>query len=143
MIKLLDEPAFRDGECLPLNAANSSNAKYGRINDEQPSGHWLYSFLRYDVASGQRFLVVVNLSPTTAMNDVSVMLDQRAFDFLGFGTTEAATQFTFAEKLGRAEDSANATCSLEEALRGGIPLGDIPAATPLFFEIKTPTPTAK
>ena len=49
LINLIGEPAFRDGICIPLNAANRDNPDYGRLSDEQPSGHWFYTFsaLRY------------------------------------------------------------------------------------------------
>lgn len=116
LITVLNEPAFRDGEFLPLNAANRDNPKYGRINNEQPSGHWLYSFLRYDAASGQRFLAVVNLSPTATMKDVSVSLDQRAIDFLGWSKSDPATPLALADKIANA-GARTATSSIEDAVR--------------------------
>src|SRR5438105_3103690 len=48
LMNILGEPAFRDGNFIPLNSANRDNAKFGRIGNEPASGHWLYSFLRYD-----------------------------------------------------------------------------------------------
>lgn len=136
LIKVLAEPAFRDGECLPLNAANRTNPKYGRIDNEQPSGHWLYSFLRYDAASGQRFLAVVNLNPRTTLKDVSVIIDRAAGEFLGMSKLDPKTPLTFSDRLG-AKDAASATSCIEDAAGAGVWIGDIAPATALYFELKT------
>jgi glycosidase len=142
LIKVLGEPAFRDGEWLPLNAANRSNPKYGRLNNEQPSGHWIYSFLRYDATSGQRYLVVANLHATTAMKDVSIVLDQRTVEALGLAQLPPETSLTLTNKLA-AQDSAARSATMRDATSGGIAIGDIPAATPLYFEIKTAAPAQR
>ncbi|CAA9233825.1 MAG: GH13_38 / GH13 [uncultured Chthoniobacterales bacterium] len=135
LIKVLAEPAFRDGECLGLNASNRDNPKYGRVANEQPSGHWIYSFLRYDAATGQRFLGVVNLNPTTALKDVSVTLDARAIEFLGLSKVDPKTLLTLGDKLA-AKDPASITSSIDDAGTGGIRVGDLAPATPLLFEVK-------
>ena len=142
LTRALTEPAFRDGECLPLNAANRTNAKYGRINNEQPSGHWLYSFLRFDPVSGQRILAVVNLNAATAMKDVSVVLDRRALEFLGFDNADPAMSLTFADKLASAEATPR-SFKIADASAGGVPIGDIPPATALYLELKSDAPPAK
>ncbi|MGZ5538640.1 MAG: alpha-amylase family glycosyl hydrolase [Chthoniobacterales bacterium] len=72
LLALMNEPAFRDGNLVPLNSINKSNSKYGRLGDDHVSGHWFYSFLRIDPTSGQRFLVAVNLHPNQAMKDVRI-----------------------------------------------------------------------
>src|SRR6185295_15697806 len=51
LLNLLNEPAFRDGTFLPLNAFNKENKDYGRLPNEQASGHWLYGFVRSDLAT--------------------------------------------------------------------------------------------
>src|SRR5262249_25944962 len=76
LVNLLGEPAFRGGESFPLNAGNRDNVNYGRLQNEQASGHWLYSFVRYDPVSGQRFVIAVNLNPTTALKDVQIKLPE-------------------------------------------------------------------
>src|SRR6476619_1704882 len=63
LIKLVGEPAFRDGKFFSLNSDNRDNPAFGRFPGEPASGHWLYAFLRYDVSVQQRFLVVANLHP--------------------------------------------------------------------------------
>ena len=142
LIKTLQEPAFRDGEWLPLNAANRANPKYGRIGNEQPSGHWLYSFLRYNAATGHRFLVVANLNATTPMKDVSIVFDRPTLDALGFASADSKTSITLTDKLA-AEDAATRTSSIGEASSGGVSIGDIPPATAMYLEIKVAGPPAK
>ena len=136
LIAVLKEPAFRDGNCHLLNAANRNNPKYGRIANEQHSGHWLYSFLRHDPLTGQRYLVVVNLNPTTALKDVSVALDAKALEFLGLATPDAKTSLKLSDKLAGAE-AKTATASIGDASKAGIGIGDIAPATAHYFEVKT------
>ena len=74
LLKLLQQPALRDGEFLPLNVLNTSNPRFGRLPNEPASGHWLYAFLRTDSRSGQTFLIAANLHPTSTLNDVIISL---------------------------------------------------------------------
>lgn len=85
LLAAVDQPAFRDGGFYPLNPDNLDNPAYGRIGPGK-SGHWLYSFLRCDPASGQRVLVVVNLHPTETMRDVRIRFPRSAMRFLGWDT---------------------------------------------------------
>jgi glycosidase len=82
LIKLVGEPAFRDGKFYPLNPANRDNPNFGRSPGESASGHWLYAFLRYDCAGQQRFCVIANLHPTLAFREVIVDLPEHARQFL-------------------------------------------------------------
>ena len=82
LINLVGEPAFRDGEFFPLNPPNRDNPNFGRLEGEVASGHWLYAFLRYDGASGQRFLVMSNLHSTVAFCEIKVLLSPEALRFL-------------------------------------------------------------
>ena len=74
LINLVGEPAFSDGNFIPLNPANRDNPNFGRLDAEAASGHWLYAFLRYDSVSGQRFLVCANLHPTIALQQIAIFL---------------------------------------------------------------------
>ena len=85
LFSAVDQPAFRDGNFYPLNPDNLSNPAYGRP-EGGASGHWLYSYLRYDQARGQRMLVVVNLHPRDPWRDVRIMFPRRAMRFLGWDT---------------------------------------------------------
>jgi len=82
LINLVGEPAFRDGKFFPLNPANRDNPHFGRLPGEVASGHWLYAFLRYDPAIGQRFAVIANLHPTVRFEEVVVSLPNSALQFL-------------------------------------------------------------
>ena len=85
LLSAIDQPAFRDGDFYPLNPDNLDNPSYGRP-EGGVSGHWLYSYLRYDQASGQRMLVVVNLHPRDTLRDVRIKFPRRAMRFLGWDT---------------------------------------------------------
>lgn len=85
LLAAVDQPAFRDGDFYPLNPDNLENPGYGRL-DRGVSGHWLYSYLRYDPTSGQRILAVVNLHPSETLRDVRIQFPRRAMRFLGWDT---------------------------------------------------------
>ena len=46
------------------------------------SGHWLYSFLRHDPASGQSFLVVANFHGTESLRGVKIHIPAEAWEFM-------------------------------------------------------------
>jgi hypothetical protein len=135
LIKLQNEPAFLRGVFIPLNAANRDNPGYGRLPNEQPSGHWLYSFLRHDPETKQRFLVVANLNPKEALKDVKVIVNRNAIERLGLATTDPKAPFVLTDKLATDKPDTATSC-LEEASTTGIWIGDIPPLTPLYFEFK-------
>ena len=82
LISLCGESAFRDGQFFGLNAANLHNPEYGRVDGERISGHWLYSFLRYDPASQQRFLVVANFHPRYNFSNVRIFIPDEALPWM-------------------------------------------------------------
>ncbi len=134
LLKLVNEPAFRDGAFFPLNATNQDNSKYGRIGNESPSGHWLYSFLRYDRASGQRFLITVNLNPKETLKDVTVMLNKALISSLGLASTELKAPLVLTDRLAEHEPNTATSC-ISEAATTGIWIGDIPPLTAFYFEL--------
>ncbi len=83
LLSAINQPAFRDGDFYALNPDNHDNPAYGR-SEGGVSGHWLYSYLRYDQSSGQRVLVVVNLHPRLPLRDVRIIFPRRAMRFLGW-----------------------------------------------------------
>lgn len=135
LITLVGEPAFRDGAFIPLNAANRDNPKYGRIGSEQPSGHWLYSFLRYDVNTGQRFLVVINLNPKTLMDGVRIQLPETTLKALGLASQARDTHLDLRDRIVANEPDATGA-TITEAMDKGIGIGEIPPLTARYFEIK-------
>lgn len=100
LLQLINEPAFRDGEFFGLNWANIHNTLFGRLPGEPASGHWLYAYLRYDAASGQRFLVLVNLHRQETFHDVGVWLPKEALEFFQVST---GSHWELRDRLGQAE----------------------------------------
>jgi hypothetical protein len=89
LLALVGEPAFRDGECFRLNYANHGNEHFGRVAGETSGGHWVYAYLRFDPASGQRFLVLANLHPHETLHEVQVRLPREAVAFLEISADSA------------------------------------------------------
>jgi glycosidase len=135
LVNLVGESAFRDGVYFPLNAANRDNPGYGRIGNEQASGHWLYSFLRYDPVSGQRFVVVVNLHPTSALKDVQVRLPETAIASIGLNTQKHGTRIRIKDRL-NVTPLADVTLDVGYLRESGIPITEIPPLSAAYLEIK-------
>jgi len=133
LLNILDEPAFRDGLCVPLNAANRENPNYGRLPNEQPSGHWLYSFLRNDSESSQMFLVVVNLNPREALTNMRIVVPSSVAQSIGLNKFAPGTRIYLKDRL--AIDGATSRTSVAEAMTNGIPIVDLAPLTPLYLEI--------
>jgi hypothetical protein len=121
LLRLVGEPAFREGEFMALNPFNRANPDFGRLPGETTSGHWLYAFLRRDARDGQTFLIVANLHPTETLRSVRVALPPEAAEWLGVGQS-------LSERLG-----AGAARDLRVTSQG-VTLASIPPLTPLYFE---------
>jgi glycosidase len=133
LVNLVGEPAFADGEFFPLNPSNQDNPGFGRLPDEQASGHWLYAFLRYDRTTPQRFLILANLHPTIPLRDVRVRLPETAMRFLDWNEP-ADRKIELSDRLGPAR-TTKLRSTILEALDTGIPIPEIPPLTPLYLEL--------
>jgi glycosidase len=133
LINLVGEPAFHDGEFFPLNPANCDNTSFGRLLGEQASGHWLYAFLRYDIATQQRFLVVANLHPTSALDQVRILFPNDALPFLGLSDNVADSRLKFIDRL--SDEDIETSAAISDVTRGGIPITDIPPLTAFYLEL--------
>lgn len=129
LLDVCAEPAFTQGEFYGLNHANLNNTHYGRLDDEHCSGHWLYSYLRHDTKSGQAFLIVVNLHPTRALENVHIQIPEHATDWLARPSAEA----TFTDRL---SSTLSVTTDLKDLHQDGLPIGNLTAKAALYFEIK-------
>jgi hypothetical protein len=129
LLEVVGQPAFHQGGFFPLNPANAENPAFGRLPGESTSGHWLYSFLRRDPATGQSFLVVINLHRSRQFDDVRIALPAEALDFLGLKET---SKIKLTGKLGT---SATIETSGAAGRDGGWPVGSLTPLTPCFFEI--------
>lgn len=129
LIRLVAEPAFRDGDFHPLNPLNENNPDYGRLGGASASGQWLYSFVRRDPTSGQTFLVIANLHPRETLNDVKVRIPDELIQQIG-----KAGPWLLVDRLGSDRKVTASTVS------EGIKVGPLPPLTPFYFEI-IPSPT--
>jgi hypothetical protein len=138
LVNLVGEPAFADGEFFPLNPANRDNPGFGRLPDEQASGHWLYAFLRYDRLAQQRFLVLANLHPTIPLREARVRLPETALRFLDLNRDESS-RLALTDRLAL-ERAAKISSTVAEARDAGLPIVEIPPLTSFYFEIEQFTP---
>ncbi len=135
LINLTDETAFRDGISIQLNSVNKDNPNYGRLPNEHPSGHWLYSFLRYDLNTAQRFLVVVNLHPTTTLKEIRIVLPEAVIKLLGLDSQYRNSDLQLIDRLA-AREGITVRSTVAEASKHGIPIAEIPPLTACYFELK-------
>ena len=133
LVRLVGEPAFRDGDFFPLNPSNRDNEHFGRLAGETASGHWLYAFVRFDPGAGQRFVIAANLNPKESMHDVQVRIPPEALALLHFAPDDLPQ---CAERLGASSDLVSAILwTSEDQLILSIPL--LPPLTPAIFELQT------
>ena len=130
LVNLLNDPAFREGGFVPLNSLNRDNQKFGRLPNEDPSGHWLYAFLRIDPATGQTFLVVANLNPTVTLTDVRVQLPANIFQGRN---RQARVRVTDRLNLKPLTDASSTVGLIQDS---GIAIAEVPPLTAAYLEIK-------
>ena len=134
LINLIGEPAFRDGICIPLNGANRDNPNYGRLPNEQPSGHWLYSLLRHDLVSSQTFLIAVNLNPWESLKNVRIVLPGSAAQSIGLNRVVPDSRIHLTDRLA-IDQPISVETTASEATGAGVPIVDLPALTSIYFEM--------
>ena len=140
LLAAVDQPAFRDGDFYPLNPDNLENPGYGRL-DRGVSGHWLYSYLRYDPASGQRVLVVVNLHPTETLRDVRIQFPRRAMRFLGWDTITGSETVPVmgSDILGDVPgEMAEITTTPAEMENPGLPIKELQPLGAAYYQLQNP-----
>lgn len=129
LLSLMGEPAFEKGEFYGLNHANKDNKEFGRIDDEQASGHWLYAFLRRDEQSGQAFLVVVNFHATKPLNPVCIQLPEDAISWL-----KLKNDVTMVDKLASKQQFR---WQLDELRNRGVTLPELAPCSAMMLEISS------
>lgn len=130
LIQLMDQPAFREGEFIPLNPLNVANPAFGRMPSETASGHWLYAFAR--ASRGEICIVVANLHAEAAFNDVEIILPADLISRLRMMATGAPA--TLQDQLG----SSAAAVTDRDLPR--LRVTTIPALTPACFNIQMARP---
>jgi glycosidase len=132
LLRLVGEPAFRDGEFFPLNPSNRGNERFGRLAWESFSGHWLYAFLRFDAATAQRFLIVANLHPKEAFRELQIGIPKEAIAFLKFAPQQIPQ---LVERLRSSEMQIVAEGSIADG-HLVFRIASLPPLTPVFFELR-------
>ncbi|HEX5790790.1 MAG TPA: alpha-amylase family glycosyl hydrolase [Luteolibacter sp.] len=129
LIHALKARAFTRGCFYGLNHANKHNEAYGRLDGEDVSGHWLYSYLRRDSQSGSAYLVVVNLHPDRLMQGVRIRIPADARMFIG---SSSAPRWTFTDRLLGEWKSEVVPGDLEQQ---GLALPDLEPCSAMVLEI--------
>jgi len=130
LLHVLREPAFTQGDFYGLNHWNKNNPDFGRLEDEDVSGHWLFAFLRCDQEGGQAFLCVANFHPQAAMKSVKVKFPESAFSFIGKGPSEMISL------VGRFGSDGELTASGSSVQSDGFDIGELPPFGVNYFELK-------
>ena len=140
LLHLADLPAFRDGDFYALNPDNADNPSYGRL-PSGISGHWVYSYLRYDPATGQRILVVANLHPDRPLEDVRIRFPKKAMRFLGWDTIAGSQTVPIiaGDRLGEVRgESAAIQTTPAEMENPGLRIKELQPLTAAYYELQAP-----
>jgi glycosidase len=128
LLRLVGEPGFEYGGVWRLNGANGRTARFGTIEGDPASGHWMYAFLRYDPRSGQRWLVVANLHRSAEFDDVHIHIPAEAVEWMGLHGA-----VTFTDRLGAGGVVKGDAGELGTT---GVVVGRAPALSVSYFEIE-------
>lgn len=131
LIHILREPAFTNGEFYGLNHANKENRKFGRLQGEPVSGHWLYAFLRHDKIAKQAFLCVANFQPYETLPDVSVIIPVNALTWMN---KKSAKVLSFHERL--TTNASVLKAPVEYLPITGLAIGNLPPFAVRYYELK-------
>jgi len=131
VLHALNHPALAQGNFLPLNPSNRNNTSYGRLAEENTSGHWLYSFLRNDPMSLKSVLVVANLHPSRTFSDIRCLFSNDAIQTLNL---PAGSVLTGTDLLTPGSGIAFHS-EADSLISTGLPLPDLPPLTVRYFEL--------
>lgn len=127
LLRLMSEPAFEDGDFYGLNFANRDNPRFGRLDGESTSGHWLYAFLRRDAGSGQAFLVMANFHPQQTLGDLRVIIPEDVQEWLALGPHVSLTD--------RLDTAWTGCCECDELARLGVVVPALPPLSAVMLEM--------
>lgn len=133
LLRLSNEPGFRNGSFVPLNGVNRQNPHFGRLPAESVSGHWLYAFLRHDPATGQAFLVAANLHGTETLRDIRILLSPEALSDLDAAAGDA--RLSFRDRLA-AEPPLALEVTASGLRKNGLIIPVLPPLTACYFEVQ-------
>jgi hypothetical protein len=130
LLRLADEPGFRDGGFWGLNPANGGSAGFGKADGDPSSGHWMYAFLRYDPGSGQRWLVVANLHRSVEFSEVHIRVPEEGVKWM---EAPEGAELTFTDRLGSGVVLRGNT---RELTGEGLVVPKIAGLSGMYFEIE-------
>lgn len=128
LLVLLDEPAMRAGDYFSLDASQAYT-----------DGSGVRSFLRYDPVSGQRLLVVANLSATEGVLEVGVRLPASTMRFLGWDAIAGSSRVKIVavERLGDVGAvEAELWATPSELEKTGWKIRELPPGAAAVYEMK-------
>lgn len=140
LLHLADLPALRDGDFYPLQPASTGNP----AEASDPSGTGgpsIRCFLRHDVATGQKILVVANLHPDETVRDVRIRFPGKAMRFLGWDTIAGSQTVPViaGDRLGEVSGgSAAIRTTPAEMENPGLPVAALPPLTAAYYELQAP-----
>jgi len=132
LLNSLTHPALAQGNFIPLNPANRTNATYHVADGKKENGRWLYSFLRYDPVSKRSLLVAANLHPKSAAPGVQVKFSDEATRVLDLAPD---TTLGGADLL--AAKSSTIKASAKDLTATGFALPELPPLSIAYFDLST------
>jgi len=117
LLDLTQQPAISHGEYFGIQYVNNGDMAYCNM------GQWCFSFLRYNLETNQRWLIVVNLSP----NDIyAPFVRVPAEGLTAMGITEMIGTVSFTDRLGVARP---ASVTVPNLISNGVALSLAPLQT--------------
>ena len=133
LVNLTAEPAFRDGAFYPLNPENRDNPNFGRVGDETVSGHWCYSFLRFD-RTAKPTLFGCDQSPSR-INPTRRARDHPGGSWVSWINWRPATPSLY-DRLA-SERPLSRGCTVQEISSVGVLIPEIAPLSAYYFECST------
>jgi glycosidase len=134
LLHLQTEPAFADGNFIPLNHANRDNPFFGKVEDVGPSGHWMFAYLRSEPETNNAYLVTSNFHPDATLRHVRVRLPEAAVRALEL---DAAHGKWLVARERLAEDGQPVRAMrVSDALREGLYLDGLQPLSAYYWELQ-------
>jgi len=84
--------------------------------------------------SGQTFLIVVNLNPWKSLKNVQIVLPGSAAQSIGLNRVVPESRIHLTDRLA-IDQPISVETTASKATGAGVPIVDLPALTPIYFEM--------
>jgi hypothetical protein len=84
--------------------------------------------------STQTFLIVVNLNPWESLKNVQIVLPDSAAQSIGLNEVVPGSKILLTDRLA-IDQPISVETTASEATGAGVPIVDLPALTPIYFEM--------